>query len=129
MIYRLKTDEQTTVFVTTHYMDEAEHCERIALIQDGKIAAIGSTEQLKGQVPEKIILISAEPFFQVKDALEKDRAIKKVIPFGLSLHVFLRDETYVPQLRNRIEKLGARIEKFEPVMPSLEDVFVSLMEK
>ena len=53
LIYRLKTEDRTTVFVTTHYMDEAEHCERIALIRQGRIAATGSPDDLKNLVREK----------------------------------------------------------------------------
>jgi ABC-2 type transport system ATP-binding protein len=129
LIYQLKIDEQTTVFITTHYMDEAEHCGRIALIQDGQIDALGAPAELKASIKSKIFSITAEPFLLVKQVLENEKSVKKFIPFGLSWHVFLDNEAQAQEIKNRLVNNKLRIEKFEAITPSLEDVFISVMEK
>lgn len=129
LIYQLKSEEKTTIFVTTHYMDEAEHCERIALIQNGKISAIGSPAELKKSLGSKIFFVQAEPFFLIKEILEKEKGVKQIVPFGLSFHVFLENEEYAGGIKNKIEKNGIKILRFEPVQPSLEDVFISVIEE
>jgi ABC-2 type transport system ATP-binding protein len=129
LIYRLKAEAHTTVFVTTHYLDEAEHCERIAMIQDGRIVALGKPVDLKSSVKPRIYLVAAEPFPQVKDILQKEKDVIKAIPFGLAWHVFLADEKRARDLKNRLAQPPIRLRRFEPVAPSLEDVFVSVMEQ
>jgi len=129
LIYRLKNEEKTTIFITTHYMDEAEHCEQIALIQDGIIAAIGSPAVLKKTIKTKVYLLQGNPFFAIKDALEKEEGIANIVPFGLSLHLFLKDDRYVKILKSRLKQIGAEVLQFEPIVPSLEDVFISVMKK
>ncbi len=129
LIYELKTEEQTTIFVTTHYMDEAEHCERIGLIQEGRLTAIGAPAELKASIKSKIFSITAEPFLKVKEFLQAEKLVKKAIPFGLSWHVFLDNDSVANEIKNKLLLNKLNIQKFEPVIPSLEDVFVSVMEK
>jgi ABC-2 type transport system ATP-binding protein len=129
LIYELKTAEHTTIFVTTHYMDEAEHCERIGLIQDGRLTTIGTPTELKASIKSKIFSITAEPFLKVKEFLQAERLIKRTIPFGLSWHVFLDSDNAAQEIKNKLLLNNLHIQKFEPVIPSLEDVFVSVMEK
>jgi ABC-2 type transport system ATP-binding protein len=128
LIYRLGTEGQTTVFVTTHYMDEAEHCESIALIQDGRIVALGKPAELKSSVKDRIYLLAAEPANRVRDLLKQQPIVKKLIPFGVAWHVFLDGDEAARELKNRLGERQVRVLRFEPVTPSLEDVFVSIME-
>jgi ABC-2 type transport system ATP-binding protein len=128
LIYRLKAEEQTTVFVTTHYLDEAEHCESIALIQDGRIVALGKPAQLKSSVKSRIYLLAAEPATRVRELLSREPMVKKLIPLGLAWHVFLDKDSEARELRNRLTGQQVRVLRLEPVSPSLEDVFVSIME-
>jgi ABC-2 type transport system ATP-binding protein len=83
-------------------MDEAEHCERIALIQDGRISAIASPSELKTSIKSKIFVITAEPFLQVKEFLQSEKTIKKFIPFGLSWHIFLENERQAQEIKNKL---------------------------
>jgi len=128
LIYRLGVEEQTTVFVTTHYMDEAEHCEIIALIQDGRIVAQGKPAQLKSSVKDRIYLLAAEPADKARELLNRQPMVKKLIPFGVAWHVFLDGDESARELKSRLGERQVRILRFEPVAPSLEDVFVSIME-
>jgi ABC-2 type transport system ATP-binding protein len=128
LIYRMKAEEQTTVFVTTHYMDEAEHCETIALIQDGRIVAMDKPSRLKSSVKERIYLLSAEPTGEIRDLLSRQGTVKKLIPFGVAWHVFLDGDEAARELKKRLVERRIRVLRFEPVTPSLEDVFISIME-
>jgi ABC-2 type transport system ATP-binding protein len=128
LIYRLKAEEQTTVFVTTHYMDEAEHCESIALIQDGRIVAMDKPDRLKSSVKERIYLLSGEPANEIRELLARQETVKKMIPFGVAWHVFLDGEEAARELTKRLVESRVRLLRFEPVTPSLEDVFISIME-
>ena len=129
LIYRLKNEEQTTVFVTTHYMDEAEHCERIALIQNGKIAALGSPAALKENMMSSIFVVQGSPFLFMKKVAERNDHISQVIPFGLSLHCLFNDENYVLEFRQQLLNAGIQLVRLEKIQPSLEDVFITLAEK
>jgi ABC-2 type transport system ATP-binding protein len=126
MIYRLKTEDRTTVFVTTHYLDEAEHCERIALIRQGRIAALGSPADLKSRVHDQVIIVQGNPFAGMKHFFETESGITQVIPYGLSLHVFARGNKDPDDLKARLRRSGIAVSRLEKIRPSLEDVFISL---
>ncbi len=129
LIYRLKEDKQTTIFVTTHYMDEAEHCERIALIQDGNISALGAPAELKKSIRSRIYQISGQPINKIKEAVSNQRGVKSIVPFGAALHVFFEDDASAQHAKSELRKKDITIERFEPVLPSLEDVFISFVEQ
>ncbi|HEX7319158.1 MAG TPA: ABC transporter ATP-binding protein [bacterium] len=126
IIYRLKNEEHTTVFVTTHYLDEAEHCERIALIRQGRIAALGSPADLKSRVRDRVMVVQGNPFASMKHFFEKEPGITQVIPYGLSLHVFTRDDKDPDDLKAGLHRSGVTVSRLEDISPSLEDVFISL---
>jgi ABC-2 type transport system ATP-binding protein len=128
LIQRLKAEERTTVFVTTHYLDEAERCGRVALIQDGRIVALGSPAELKAGVRSRIFMIEAAPYLAARQALREDQTVQKMIPFGLSWHVFLASDAAAQNLKERLGGTALEIRRFEPVAPTLEDVFISVME-
>lgn len=128
LIYNLKREKGKTVFVTTHYMDEAEHCTRIVLIRDGRIAALGAPSELKRQIHSRIYLISGRPRNILKDALERKVGSKNIVPFGLAYHVFLSDEAAAAEVKREMETRKIAVEHFEQVTPSLEDVFISAVE-
>jgi len=129
LIYRLKDESQTTVFVTTHYMDEAEHCERIALIQDGKITALGAPSELKKSIPSRIYLINGQPINTIKEVMSMQRGVISVVPFGVAFHVFFEDDESAQTVKRQLKKKGVALERFEPILPSLEDVFISFVEQ
>jgi ABC-2 type transport system ATP-binding protein len=129
LIYRLKEEKQTTIFVTTHYMDEAEHCERIALIMDGKISALGTPAELKRSLRSRIYLISGQPINEMKQLISKQPGVTSVVPFGVALHVFFEDDENAQIAKKELERKGVALERFELVLPSLEDVFISVVEQ
>ncbi len=135
LLYKLSAGG-TTIFVTTHYMDEAEHCHRLAFIQRGKIIAIGSPEQIKKEnFPWSVLeLISDDPISAMKeilDAQEKEKLpVENVELYGSSIHIV----TDKPKnSRKKIKQiLGRKIGhsyKFSEISPTLEDVFISTMKR
>jgi ABC-2 type transport system ATP-binding protein len=133
LLYKLVA-EGVTVFVTTHYMDEAEHCHRLAFIQRGQLIASGTTEEIKremmrGEVLE-IVPADTEKAVKVLRAAQKsDRLpLEEVEMYGSVVHVVARD------LRKHKKAIAAELRraKVDPgsmavVEPSLEDVFIACM--
>ncbi len=117
-----------TVFVTTHYMDEAEYCNHLVLIYQGRIVASGSPAQLKRTAMKgELLLIECEPLGRALEVLEKSSSSMDVAVFGNALHtvVFSAVEA-IPRLRAELEREAVTVNRIESIPASLEDVFVSL---
>jgi ABC-2 type transport system ATP-binding protein len=119
-----------TVFVTTHYMDEAEHCDRLGLIYRGKLIALGSPQQLKERyVAGALLEIRAQPIMAALDLLAQEPGAKEVAVFGAALHVVADSEAAIDPIRRALERGGVSVERIDAIIPSLEDVFVALIEQ
>jgi ABC-2 type transport system ATP-binding protein len=129
LIYEL-AGRGVTVFVTTHYMDEAEYCDRIALIYRGELIAIGSPEVLKTELmPEEVLEVLCERPQDAMGEIERVPGVKEVALFGKGLHVVAEDgEATAEAVRSLLRERGYEIARVEKIVPSLEDVFVSLIE-
>jgi ABC-2 type transport system ATP-binding protein len=120
-----------TVFVTTHYLDEAEHCHRLALMHAGRIAALGSVAELKDVFRDRAVVEvrTSSPMAALR-ALDGLPAVEKSSPFGTALHVWLRAGVRDTEpLRARLAERGIEAESFEFVQPSLEDVFMDVVAR
>lgn len=119
-----------TVFVTTHYMDEAENCDRMTLIYKGNIIAMGTPEEMKTKLMKNDILAIYIP--AAEEWLSKLMALKVVLEtamFGAHIHAVVESaETAIPVIENFFKSAGIKGYRIEKIMPSLEDVFVSLIE-
>ncbi len=117
-----------TVFVTTHYMDEAEYCNRLALLDRGQIVALGTPAELKSQhMKGRLLLVECTPLGAALDALRNSAEVLDAAVFGNSLHVVVTDPTTaIPSIRHALEEKQFRVACVELISPSLEDVFVSL---
>jgi ABC-2 type transport system ATP-binding protein len=120
-----------TVFVTTHYMEEAEYCDRLALIYRGNIVAMGTPTELKTRVMREAILdIHCLRPFEVMDSIAELPGVREVALFGSGLHAVVRDPEEAGQrIRQEFERLDVPLERMEQVVPSMEDVFVALIEE
>ncbi len=120
-----------TVFVTTHFMDEAEHCDRLALIYRGKRIAMGSPKELKEDFGGNMLLeVSATPVLEALTAAENAPGVRDSALFGTNIHVVTdggpeQSDILADYLRSK----GVTVDHVAAVDPSLEDVFVSLVEK
>jgi len=129
LIYQL-SEAGRTVFVSTHYMDEAEYCHRLALMNRGKIIALGAPAELKQELQSHRILSleSSDPLESMK-ALEGEPGIADVAVFGAGLHVKATDTAAATErIRQVLALRQIRIDRLEVIPPSMEDVFVSLIE-
>jgi len=119
-----------TVFVTTHYMDEAEHCDRLGLVYRGKLIALGSPRQLKERYAAgALIEVAAQPTMRALELLERVPAAKEAAVFGAALHVVADSEAAIEPIRRALELGGVTVAHIETIVPSLEDVFVALIEQ
>jgi len=117
-----------TVLVTTHYMDEAEYCNRLVLIFQGRIVASGSPTELKQQTMNgELLLVECEPLGLALDVLQKMPDVADAAVFGNALHVVVSEAgAMIPRLRGYLSQHGITVAKMETISPTLEDVFVSL---
>lgn len=120
-----------TVFVTTHFMDEAEHCDRLALIYRGKRIAMGTPKELKHDFGGNLLLeVSASPVLDALIATEKAPGVRDAALFGTSIHVVTDGGAEQPDLlASFLRGRGINVNYVIAVNPSLDDVFVSLVEK
>jgi ABC-2 type transport system ATP-binding protein len=132
LIYQV-SQNKTTVFVTTHYMDEAEHCDRVGLIYQGKIIALDTPQRLKAELmPEDILNLECEQSVQldVLTWLQKEERVKEAALFGGGMHIVVNDaEKDLPYVKTLLENKNISIKSLKKITPSLEDVFVSLVEE
>jgi ABC-2 type transport system ATP-binding protein len=129
LIYDL-SGKGVTVFVTTHYMEEAEYCDRIGLIYRGELIAGGKPAELKTHYMEDDVLeVTCERPQDAMTEVEKVKGVKEVALFGKGLHVVAEDgEAAVASVGAALARTGYRVETIGKIVPSLEDVFVSLIE-
>ena len=120
-----------TVLVTTHYLDEAEHCNRLAIIHRGQMVALGSAHELKRAFEDRPILDVQSPRpVELMAALERLPEVEKTSIFGTSVHAVLRHAGVTPDaVRASLEREGLQVESLTFVTPSLEDVFLDVVER
>lgn len=122
-------DRGTTVFVTTHYLDEAEYCHRIMLLHEGRIVAGGSPRELKEKyLPRPVYEVEVENAVQAMSVMDTVPGAETSI-FGTSLHVSL-PEARDPQqrIRETLGTHGLQVRRIEQITPTLEDVFLHVIE-
>ena len=122
----------TTVLVTTHYLDEAEFCNDIILINAGKLVAQGNSKELKtNYIKNPILEIETDKTVDSLEILEKEKWVGETSIFGNYIHVILNDDTITE--KNIIlllqEQNGIKVKRVERIVPTLEDVFIHLIEK
>lgn len=120
-----------TVLVTTHYLDEAEHCHRLAIIHAGKLAAMGTANELKRVFSSRpIVEVQAVRPVQAMAALDRLDTVEKTSLFGTAVHAVMRDTATSPAtLASALAAAGVEVRGIGPVSPSLEDVFLDVVER
>lgn len=130
LIYTLAA-QGVTVFVTTHYMEEAEYCDRLGLIYRGELIAAGTPDELKTRfMQDDIIEVLCEQPQDAMLALGTVEGVKETALFGKGLHVVVerRATDAISAIRSRLAERHVTVSRAERIVPSLEDVFVSLIE-
>ncbi len=123
-------DRGITVFVTTHFMDEAEHCDQLALIYGGKLVAAGSPSALKTQHMSRALLeLECGDLMAAYAALKTESALAGVALFGNALHIVADNETAARSaITRQLQQRGVALLRLERIEPSLEDAFVAIIE-
>ena len=121
-----------TVFVTTHYLEEAEYCNNIILIDSGELIAEGSSKELKNKyINHKIIEIECSNVIKALDVFEKERFVIDTSIFGNTIHVSVSENANYKLLIGQVleNKKEIKIKRMSEITPTLEDVFIHLLEK
>jgi ABC-2 type transport system ATP-binding protein len=128
-IIKMLAKSGVTILVTTHYMDEAENCDRIAFISDGLVIACDSPENLKTKEMKGFLYeIECDKVMRALELLRKLSFIREIALYGIYLHAVVEDEKYAEDIRSALSTNFIEIKRMEKVVPSLEDVFVALVE-
>jgi drug efflux transport system ATP-binding protein len=127
-LIRQMVREGVTVFVTTHYMDEAEYCDRLVLLDRGQIVAMGTPAELKSsRMKGQLLQIECDPLGKALDLLQTAPGVFDAAVFGSSIHAVVADASAaIPELRDLLAAQQVQVNRIEPIPASLEDVFVSL---
>lgn len=128
MLKRLK-DQGITILVSTPYMDEATLCERIALIQGGKIMSIDTPEAIIKSYPEPLFAVKSDKMSGLLEDLRKQEQVKSCFAFGEYHHLTFQENSPEIQqsLREDLEKLGHTAIELKEITPTIEDCFIQLM--
>lgn len=120
-----------TVLVTTHYLDEAERCQRVALMHRGRIAALGTVDQVKEVFRDRVIVeIRSEDPVRAMALLDEMPDVDKTSLFGTAVHAILpRSAASRVSLGERLRGAGISVISETTVAPSLEDVFLDVVER
>lgn len=129
LIYDLSADG-ITVFVTTHFLDEAEHCTKIGLINNGKIVAQDAPSQLKTYFDFDLYELVSSDNIRLYELLLKENFGWSISIFGNTIHIVLEKESkMIEELKTFAEKNMVKIFSISKIHPTLEDVFINLIEK
>ncbi|MBU0530317.1 MAG: ATP-binding cassette domain-containing protein [Nanoarchaeota archaeon] len=125
-IKQINKTENVTIILTTHYMDEADYlCNRVAIIDHGKILKIGTAEELKNSIGSDLILIKSHNLRKLKSEISKFKWVIKTEIIADTLRITLKNgNTKIPDIIKTSEKLNVKVDSIELHKPTLEDVFI-----
>ncbi len=125
LIYAM-SDRGTTVLVSTHYMEEAEYCNRLALMNRGRLVALDTPGGLRGGMREPLLEIRVDAAARAVEALQDLPEVLEVGLFGRVVHAAVRDDAAARDaVTRRLAERGIRLLGIEAIVPSLEDVFIA----
>ena len=125
LIYTL-TGAGTTAFVSTHYMEEAEYCHRLALMNRGRIIALDTPAGLRAATHEPLLELRVADSLKAAKLLPEVDGVEDAALYGRSLHVRVRNaRSASAAIRRRLDQAGIALESLREITPSLEDIFVA----
>ncbi|MGE0158016.1 MAG: ATP-binding cassette domain-containing protein [Gemmatimonadales bacterium] len=120
--------EGVTIVVSTSYMDEAERCDRVLLLDRGRALALDAPTALQARLSGSLLAIRADRPRAARDLLREHADVATATLFGDTVHVFLRRPGDGTEVVKALERGGVAVEDAHPLEPSLEDVFIRLLE-
>ncbi len=122
--------QKITILVSTPYMDEASLCDRVALIQEGRILDIDSPEGITKKFNHTLWSVRSETMYKLLTELNEQPEVNSCYPFGQEHHVTFKDENEnVKLMEARLNQLGHKSLKFQKIQAGIEDCFMDLMEQ
>ena len=129
VIYALAA-EGTTILVTTHYMDEAEYCNRLGLMHQGRLIALGTPEELRRGLVGQVLEVEAEPVARALEIVSDLPGLREAALFGPAIRVYAPDGVWRPEtVARELEARGVAVRRVEVVPASLEDVFLATVDR
>jgi ABC-2 type transport system ATP-binding protein len=122
VLYEL-ADKGAALFVTTHYMEEAERCGRIAILNNGKLLKLGTPAELRAGTPGHVLEVACRPLLKASRVFQQMPGVIKVTAYGTTLHVNVEDASAERALREAARAAGVEVQSLRAIEPSLEDVF------
>jgi ABC-2 type transport system ATP-binding protein len=128
LLYRL-SDEGRTILVTTHYMDEAEHCHRLGFIQNGRLVTVGSPEEIKQEMRGHVLELDCTEPGEALAALVTLDSVQEASLYGSLIHVITSDlEQAQLEIEEALTRIRSEVTSIERIAPSLEDVFIASVQ-
>ena len=129
LVYQL-ADQGIALFVTTHYMEEAERCNQLAVISKGKLLTMGSPDSLKNSLKGKLLEVECSPLMKSSHLFGKISGVQQITAYGTTLHLNVKNTGEVTKKIEQVAKENAiEVNFIREITPSLEDVFSSLIGK
>jgi ABC-2 type transport system ATP-binding protein len=129
MLDRLKKSG-ITIVVSTPYMDEASRCDRVALIQNGKLMTIDTPEAIRSDFGRDLLAVKADDVYGLLGDLRHYKPVRTAFPFGEHIHATLADESVKPaEIISHLQAAGHNNVKISKIKPSIEDCFMEMMKK
>lgn len=122
-VLTLRREEDVTIFLTTHYMDEAEHCDRITIIDHGQIVALDTPDKLKDSVGGDVVTLEAEDNERAVGELRDKYHLSPELNNGMVTFSVPRGDTFLPEF---VRNFGSRLLSISVRRPTLDDVFLKL---
>jgi len=127
LIYDL-AGKDVSVLATTHYMDEAEYCNKVGMMYQGKLIANASPDELKDDLPGILFQLECDKPVEAEEVLEGIKEVVDSSVHGVLVHVVVRRKRDKSKVVSLLEKDGIEIHRMEEIEPSLEDVFITMVE-
>jgi ABC-2 type transport system ATP-binding protein len=129
LIYQM-AEGGTTVLVSTHYMEEAEYCHRLALMHRGRLIALDRPDRLRHDLHQPVLELVTDDPARAVEALRDAPGVLEAAMYGRAVHVMVPDEAAgLADVPRRLAAAGRRVEAIRAIAPSLEDVFVALVRR
>jgi ABC-2 type transport system ATP-binding protein len=121
--------EGVTILVSTAYLDEAERCTRIAMIHKGAVLIEGEPKTVRNSLDVPMLEVWSDNARQAVEEVKKQRGIRTVSLYGDRLHITLERNVTAAEIADKLQRTGIQFKDLREIVPSLEDVFISMVEK
>jgi ABC-2 type transport system ATP-binding protein len=127
LILQEMVNQGVSILMTTSYLDEAERCDRVAMLHEGKLLALDTPAALQERLKGYMLSVRAQPMPAARTALRSVPSVATATMFGETLHVVLREARADAGLRAALQQADVAVESIDQVDATLEDVFISLV--